>query len=67
MAYEVKVYVVQRYERDGTPGEVIAAKLTHNAAHTIAKKNAPARVIFTVADKSDGLNVEQGAVQSARN
>ena len=53
----VKVYVVQLYDRQGNPGEVIAAKLTFSTAHTIAKANAPARVLYAEADKTETLNV----------
>ncbi|QXN72635.1 hypothetical protein RCZAHN_26 [Rhodobacter phage RcZahn] len=52
MAYSTKVYIVQR--GDGT---VIAAKLSFEAAHKMAKANAPAKVLFAVADKSTDLNV----------
>ena len=54
--YTTKVYVVQKAD-----GEVIAVKLTHGAAHAIAKRHAPARVHFAVANKADELNVERQA------
>jgi hypothetical protein len=51
--YVTKVYIVQKHDRDGNPHEVIAVKLTFASAHAIAKVNAPAKVIFGIADKSD--------------
>lgn len=56
MAFQTKVYFVQKCERDGTPKEVIAVKLTFTAAHQIAKKYAPCKVGWTIADKSDVPN-----------
>jgi len=51
--FSVKVYIVQKADRKGNlQGEVLAAKLTHSAAHEIAKNNAPAKVTCIVADKS---------------
>jgi hypothetical protein len=50
--YETKVFIVQR-----ASGEVIAAKLRFADAHDIAKRNAPARVLFALADKTLQLNV----------
>jgi len=41
-AYTSKIYIVQKYDRQGQPGEVIAVKLTFAAAHAIAKEFAPA-------------------------
>lgn len=55
--FVTKVYIVQKYERGGVPGEVIAAKLTYGSAHEVAKKHAPARVIFAIADKTLHVNV----------
>jgi hypothetical protein len=55
--YTSKVYIVQKYDRSGNPGEIIAAKLTFAAAHDIAKANAPAKVVFAIADKSSFRNV----------
>jgi len=55
--YTSKVYIVQKYDRGGNPGEVIAVKLTFAAAHICAKDNAPARVVFAIADKSSHRNV----------
>jgi hypothetical protein len=51
MAFETKVYVIQKFDRQGNPGEVIDAKLTLAAAQEIAKANAPAKVIGFFADK----------------
>jgi hypothetical protein len=59
MAFETKTYVVQKYDREGHPGNVLAVKLTWAAAHAIAKKQAPSKVIFAVADKDEMLNVVQ--------
>lgn len=44
---EIKVYIVQR-----ETGEVVDAKLTHAAAHAVAKANAPAKVLLIRANKS---------------
>ncbi|MBY0560010.1 hypothetical protein [Hyphomicrobium sp.] len=55
--YVTKVYIVQKFDRDGTPREVIAAKLTFSSAHQLAKDNAPAKVIFAIADKTLQVNV----------
>lgn len=52
MAYSTKVYIVQK---EG--GEVIGAKTAFEPAHALAKANAPARVLFSVADKSLDENV----------
>ena len=52
---KVKIYIIQQYDRDGTPREIIDVKLTFRAAHDIAKRFAPAKVLYTEADKS--LNV----------
>lgn len=56
--YQTKVYVVQKADRDGVLGAVLAVKLTHKAAHTVAKAFAPAKVHFALADKSDQPNME---------
>jgi hypothetical protein len=50
--YTTKVFIVQR-----ATGEVIGAKLNFQAAHALAKKEAPCRVIFAIADKDDRSNV----------
>ena len=65
--YQTKVYVVQAADTAGVLGKVLAVKLNHSAAHAIAKKNAPARVHFVIADKSDTLNVDHSADQRQRN
>lgn len=53
MAYTAKVYVVQKADRLGNLlGPVLAVKLTFEAAHEIAKKFAPAKVTFVMADKT---------------
>lgn len=64
-AYSCKVYVVQKTDRQGSPQEVLAVKLTHTAAHLIAKAHAPARVICVMADKGIELNC-MGAAQNHR-
>lgn len=56
-AYTSKIYIVQKYDRQGQPGEVIAAKLTFAAAHAIAKEFAPAKVVFAIADKDVKPNI----------
>ena len=43
---EVKVYIVQRES-----GEIVGAKLTHAAAHSVALANAPSRIVLLRADK----------------
>jgi hypothetical protein len=50
--YVNKVYVVQRAN-----DELIAVKLTHLAAHQIAKEHAPAKVTCVIADKTTLRNV----------
>lgn len=69
MAFETRVYVVQKADREGNLGEVLAAKLSFGAAHAIAKKHAPAKVHFCIADKSEQLNigVDAGKDQSSSN
>ena len=57
MAYEVKVYVVQRFDHDGNCGPVVAVKLTRTEAHKIAKEFAPATVLCVIADKTPICNV----------
>lgn len=57
MAFQVKVYIVQKYDREGVPGELIAVKLTHTEAHAIAKRAAPAKVHFGIADKTHLVNL----------
>ena len=66
MAYDVKVYVVQQFDRAGSPGEVLAVKLTRQAAHQVALDNAPAKIIFALADKSSFPNVVQDTSQQRR-
>jgi len=56
--YATKCYVVQKADRDRVLGAVLAVKLTHKAAHTVAKAFAPAKVHFALADKSDQPNME---------
>lgn len=63
-SYSTKTYVVQKADHDGQLGAVIAVKLTHTAAHGIAKRNAPARVHFVLADKSEALNVDPNSIQT---
>ena len=66
MAYDVKVYVVQQFDRAGNPGEVLAVKLTRQAAHQVALDNAPAKIVFALADKSSFPNVVQDTSQQPR-
>jgi hypothetical protein len=55
----VKLYVVQRIRSDGSEDPtIVAVKLTHIAAHLIAKQFAPARVKPLVADKTGERNGE---------
>ena len=55
--YTVTVYVVEKADRSGNlVGGVLAAKLTYQAAHKIAKAHAPARVTCIIADKTDQPN-----------
>ena len=65
--YQTKVYVVQKADHNGVLGDVIAVKLTHGAAHSIAKQFAPCRVHFAIADKSDELNVDRQESRRSRN
>ena len=65
MAYEVKTYVVQKVDAEDRLGAVIAVKLTWAAAHAIAKRKAPAKVIFAVADKDETPNVVQNGARYA--
>lgn len=60
MAYDVKTYIVQKAAPDGTLGRLLAVKLTFAAAHTIAKRFAPAKVHVVTADKTDDPNVAFG-------
>jgi hypothetical protein len=66
MAYDVKVYVVQKFDREDREGPVLAVKLTRQAAHDLAKAHAPAKVIFAVADKDPHPNVVQTAGHTTR-
>ena len=52
MAYSTKIYIVQK-----VCGEVIGAKTAFEPAHALAKANAPARILFAVADKTSETNV----------
>ncbi len=61
----LKTYVVQKYSRDGKPGEVIDCKLTWGAAHAVAKANAPAKVITIVADKLPILSAPEYVIARA--
>lgn len=55
--FVTKTFVVQKFNHDKTPGEVIGVKLTHAAAHQLAKDHAPAKVIGPIeADKSAAPN-----------
>lgn len=65
MGFETKTYVVQKFDHEGRPGVVLAVKLTWAAAHAIAKKHAPSKVIFAVADKSEMVNVVQNGARCA--
>lgn len=57
MSFSPKVYIVQKFSREGEPREVLAVKLTFSAAHDVAKAFAPAKVLFGLADKGLELNV----------
>ncbi len=60
--YTTKVYVVQ-----AESGEVVGCKLTHLAAHMLAKLHAPARVLAFVADKQPPANAApEGAAHGPR-
>jgi hypothetical protein len=55
--FKVKVYIVQKADRKGhLYGDILAAKLTFQAAHEIAKAHAPAKVTCILADKTPYLN-----------
>ena len=49
-SYQTKVYVVQKSDVEGNLGRLLAVKLTHAAAHAVAKRHAPAKVHFVLAD-----------------
>jgi len=66
-SYQTKVYVVQKSDVEGNLGRLLAVKLTHAAAHAVAKRHAPAKVHFVLADKSEQLNVEQVPSQTSCN
>lgn len=71
-SFNPKVYIVQKFHRDGTPGEVIAVKLVFSIAHQIAKAHAPCKIVFGRADKTLELNVmdhfsDQPRLQSIAN
>ena len=55
--FTIKVYVAQRVDARGRLGEVLAIKLTHAAAHAVAKAYAPAAVNCVVADKTTFANM----------
>jgi hypothetical protein len=56
---QTKVYIVQCAREDGSIApEIVAVKLRHLDAHTIAKRLAPARVVALVADKTTVVNGE---------
>jgi hypothetical protein len=60
MAYETKVYVVQKANAEGElTADLLGVKLTHLSAHQLAKAHAPAAVRPFVADK---LETPQAAV-----
>lgn len=59
MSFSTKVYVVQQYDRDGRPGEVIGVKTAFGPAHTLAKAHAPAKVLYAMADKTDLPNIPE--------
>ena len=50
--YSTKIYIVQKAD-----GEVVGAKTAFTPAHILARKHAPAKVLFSVADKTDKENV----------
>lgn len=58
--YTCKVYIVQR--ADGT---VVGAKLAFEIAHQLAKAHAPAKILFSIADKSLQPNVMEHAVDQS--
>ena len=55
--FSPKIYIVQQYDRDGSPGTVLGVKLTFAAAHQLAKAHAPAKVLYGEADKTAQPNV----------
>ena len=55
--WTTKTYVVQKADRAGNLlPEILGVKLTYSAAHAVAKANAPAKVLFAIADKDDVAN-----------
>ena len=55
--FTVKVYVAQKVDDRGRLGEVLAIKLTHAAAHAVAKAYAPVAVTCVLADKTTFPNM----------
>jgi hypothetical protein len=55
-SFTPKVFIVQQADENGKLGEILAVKLTFGAAHSIAKANAPAKVLFGMADKTEAPN-----------
>lgn len=51
---QIKVFIVQRAD-----GKVIGSKLRFSDAHALAKAQAPARVLFSIADKTPFENVTE--------
>lgn len=55
--YSVKTYVVEKADRNGeVTGPVLAVKLTHGAAHDVAREHAPCKVTCVLADKTSEPN-----------
>lgn len=50
--FSTKVYITQKVDDQGRLAEVLAARLTFEAAHTIAKAHAPCKVILMLANKA---------------
>jgi hypothetical protein len=68
MGTKIKVYLVQLVGEDGVLSpEIVACKLTHLAAHLIAKQLAPAKVTGLVADKTAEINGEPDSSRGGSN
>jgi hypothetical protein len=55
--FVARVYVVQKADREGNLyGDVLAVKLTFEAAQALAVRYAPAKVTMVLADKTHLIN-----------
>ncbi|TAJ84573.1 hypothetical protein [Reyranella sp.] len=52
--YEVKVFIIQKEN-----GELLGAKLTREAAQSVARRHAPAKVTPLIADKQSAPDLSR--------